>query len=323
VEIYYKGLNGYYATLLDFSPDRIVKPLVMNEELSLLDGLERQFSGTVGDVLGDEYVMLIISRLPLTDSKVESIALAPNEVELDDNIKSVAVNQFTVPRPWNDPDVIVDWAESTRSDYINSNDIMIPLEDFAIYLDYPLNTWRYNPWRYMYLYPYPRFRPTVYLEDYGILSKRWYVFPQGDAIKSNLWDYAYTGWLDNGLYIIPPGGYYQGKFNVDDPYSDYYLRVLPLLTRSAQTGLRVEINGQLVQSSIDITGAIGWGEFWTSDPFEYYSIRNLLRQGDNELRIYNPEDSIEDVTLQMADILPADEVKEEMNNTDVEGESEQ
>lgn len=312
LEIYYRGMHDRYASLLDFTPDRQVKPLVMNVQMTLGGGLEQIFSAEVGGAYGTEYVMLIVTRLPITDSQLETIALAPDEVEIDDLVISVAINDFTVTQPWSNPDSVVEWGESVRPS-INNN-ILIPLDEFAIYLDYPLNQPGINPWKYMYLYPYPLFRPSIYEYGFGPFSNIWYVFPQHDTLKSNFWDYATTSWIDNGVWVIPPGGYWEGKFNVDNPYSDYYLRLLPYITsaRGRYSGLQVEINGTLVQSSIDITGAIGWGEYWTTNPFNYYSLQNILRTGDNTIRLYLPDDATQDYEMQMADIVPAEVVSEEL-----------
>ncbi len=311
ITIRYQGQHDRWVSILDFSPDRIVKPLVMNNQTRLTDGgLERMYYGTVGDAIGKEYVLMVVSSLPLTDSQLEDIALAPDEIELDDLILSVSVNDFTVRAVEGNPNRVIDWAESLDGPPVGE---FIELAEFAEFLDYPLNTYPYNPWQYMYLYPYARFRPTVYMEQYGPFSKNWYVIPVGNTFQNNFWDYTTTGWIDNGIWVIPPGGHWQGTFYADDPYLDYYLRVLPYLVRenTSYMNLMVEINGTLVQSSIDFTAAIGWGEYWTSDPFAYYSLERLLRQGDNVIRIYWPSDQEEDLELQMLDMVPIEEAEVE------------
>lgn len=313
IAIHYHGQHECYVTILDFSPDRIVKPLVMNEQTKLTDGgLNGDYYGTVGEALGKEYVMMIISRLPLTDERIEELALAPNEIELGDEIVTVAVNDFTVVDAGYNANRVVEWGESVNSG--NRGDSFIDLEEFATYLGYPLNTYPYDPWPYMYLYPYPRFRPSVYMEKYGPFSKIWYVVPTGTTITSNFWDYATSGWIDNGIWVIPPGGYWQGTFRPDDPYAAYYLRILPYLIRenTSYQRLQVEINGTLVQSSIDITGAIGWGEYWTTNPFAYYNLATLLHTGNNTIRLYWPEDQTENLELQMVDVAPTEVVSSEI-----------
>jgi hypothetical protein len=316
VVIHFRGQHDRYATLVDYSPDRKVKPLVMNELTRLTDGgVEREYRGVVGDVLGKEYVLLIITSLPLTDEQLEEIALAPNEIELDEdeNILVVAVNDFLVVQGYATPGIGLD--RVVTSPVRTRDDMFIDLDEFAIYIDYPLNTYPYDPWPYLYLYPYPRFRPTAYMERYGPFTRTWYVFPTLERLKSNFWDYAWAGWIDRGIWIIPPGGYWQGKFRVDDPYADYYLRVLPFIIRentSYMHNLRVEVNGTLLQPSIDISGAIGWGQYWTSDPFAYYNLQTLLHVGDNTIRLYWPEESESELGLQMMDVVPSEVVDEEL-----------
>jgi len=252
----------------------------------------------------------VVSALPLTDTQLEDLSLAPDEIEFGDLILSAAINDFTVRPVEGNPNRVIEWAEGLDNP---TGGEFIELDEFAEYIDYPLNTYQYNPWPYMYLYPYPRFRPSVYTEQYGPFSRNWYVYPVGNTLQNNFWNYTTTGWIDNGVWVIPPGGYWEGSFNVGDPYSDYYLRVLPYLARenTSYMNLVVEINGSLVQSNIDFTGAIGWGEYWTSDPFSYYSLSRLLRQGDNVVRIYWPEDQDEDLELQMLDMVPAEEAEVE------------
>lgn len=313
VTIYFRGHHDKYVSILDFSPDRKVKPLVINEYTSLAEGgLERAYYSTVGDVTGREYVMLIVTELPVTDARLEEIALAPNEVELDEDILAVAINDFRVVPFGRNPNRVVEWGESLRPGMREGE--FIELEDVALFLDYPLNTYPYNPWPYMHLYPRPIFRPRAYTERYGPFSRTWYVFPTGRKLESNFWDYATTGWIERGRWIIPPGGYWEGTFRADNPYADYLLRILPYTVRenNAYADLQVEINGTLVESSIDISGAIGWGEYWTSDPFAYYSLYNLLREGENTLTIYWPEDREENLELQMVDVQPEEVAEEEI-----------
>jgi len=307
IMIRYRGQHDRYASLIDFSPDRIVKLLVMNEYTSLRDGhLARSYYGTLGDALGMEYIMLVISDLPLTDERLEELALAPNEIQLDTRILSVSVNDFNVVSYGRNPNRVVEWGESLHDTRVEGN--FIPLEDMGIDLGYPLNTYPYNPWRYMYLYPYPVFRPEVYRQQYGPFSKTWYVFPQGNTLANNFWDYTTAGWIDNGNFVIPPGGYWRGTFRADDPYASYFMRVLPYLARENESylNLQIEINGTLVQPSIDITQAIGWGEYWTTDPFAYYDLSRLLRTGDNTVYLYWPETMDENLELQMMDMVPSE-----------------
>lgn len=311
ITIYFRGNNDRYVSLLDFSPDRKVKPLVINEYTSLLDGgLERAYYSTVGDVTGREYVLLLVTALPITDEGLEEIALAPNEIELDDQIISVAINDFQVVPTGRNPNRVVEWGESLHPGMREGE--FIELEDVALYLDYPLNRYPYNPWPYMHLYPRAVFRPRAYTEMYGPFSRTWYVFPTGQRLESNFWDYATTGWIENGRWIIPPGGYWQGSFRADNPYSDYLVRILPYMIRENNASLQVEINGTLVESSIDISGAIGWGDYWTSDPFAYYSLHNLLREGENTLSIYWPEEMEENLELQMIDVQSEEVAEEEI-----------
>jgi len=314
IAIYYRGQHERYVTLLDFSPDRKVKPLVMNELTRLTEGgIEREYRATIGDSLGKEYVVLIISALPLTEERVEGIALAPDEVEIGDEILSMAVNDFSVVGYGRDPGRVVEWGENVRGG--SDSDPFIELEEFAQFIDYPLNVYPYNPWPYMYLYPYAKFRPSAYVTRYGPFSRTWYVFPTGERLQSNFWDYATSGWIDNGIWIIPPGGYWQGTFRVDDPYSAYYIRILPYLIRENRSylSLQMEINGTLVQSSIDATGAIGWGQYWTQDPFAYYNLATLLHMGENSLRLYWPADRDENLELQMVDLVPAEVLVDEID----------
>ncbi|HEX9743923.1 MAG TPA: hypothetical protein VGB30_00710 [bacterium] len=317
VIIKYRGIHERWVTILDYTPDRIVKPLVFNEKTSLLDGLDREYTAEVGGATGDEYILMIVSTLPITDSQLETYALAPDEIEPGENILLVAVNNFRVAPRWNTGDSVVEWGNSLRSDYSDIG--WIPLEEFATYINYPLNQPRYNPWRYMYLYPYPRIRPTTYINNFGPLTNTWYVIPQGNTIQSNFWNYSNTGWIDNGIWVIPPGGSWEGKFRLNDPYADYYLRVLPFIARnSSMANYRVEINGTLVQPSIDITGAIGWGEYWTTNPFNYYSMQNFLRAGENDIRIYVPEDASDDLYIQLADVVPTETVQDELDAVETE-----
>jgi len=222
------------------------------------------------------------------------------------------VNDFRVVPYERDPSEVVDRMRSLED--VSRDVPFIELEEFATYLDYPLNVYPYNPWPYMYLYPYARLRPSVYTSRYGPYSRSWYIFPTESGLVSNFWDYATTGWVDRGIWIIPPGSYWEGSFSVDDPYAPYYLRVLPFVTRENQSymHLQMEINGTLVQPSIDITGAIGWGNYWTSDPFAYYNLSTLLHSGENEIRLYWPEEMEENLELQMVDVQPAEVVEEEV-----------
>jgi hypothetical protein len=168
----------------------------------------------------------------------------------------------------------------------------------------------------MYLFPYARFQPTAYIQTLGPLTQTWYVFPTEDnQLRSNFWDYATSGWIDNGIWIIPPGGYWEGRLRVDDPYTPYYLRVLPFQWRentSYQSLLQVEVNGTLVQPSIDITGAIGWGQYWTTNPFAYYNLNTLLHRGENQIRLYWPQEQTENLDLQMLDVAPVATVNDEI-----------
>jgi hypothetical protein len=322
IVIYYHTWNDYYASLIDYSPDRKVKPLLVNEHTTILDQLDRSWAGTVGDAIGTEYILLLVTTQPLTDEELESMALAPNEIETGDKVFYAAVSDFNVVAGGRDPGVIQDWAEANRG--YQGNVQMIELSDFATYIEYPLNRYPYNPWPYMYLYPYARFNPTAYVQRYGPFSKTWYVFPTMQKIECNFWDYAYTGWIDNGIMVIPPGGYWQGTFRADDPYSSYWLRVLPYLIRENRSyySLRMEINGNLVEPTFDIRGAIGWGQYWTSDPFAYYSIDRFLRTGDNTIRLYWPESESEDLQLQMVDVVPTDVVTQEIDEAQQAAEEE-
>lgn len=316
IVIYYHGVSDKYVSIIDYSPDRIVKPLVFNEHTMILDGLNREFVGTVGDVLGKEHVLQIVTNLPLTDEELQAIALAPNEIEIGEMVIIAAVSDFNIVGYGSDPDY---------ERYDAGRVEMIELEEFAIYIDYPLNRYPYNPWPYMYLYPYARFQPMVYMERFGPLTKTWYVFPGAEQIESNFWDYAYTGWIEDGHMVVPPGGYWQGTFRIDDPYSPYWLRILPYLIRenTSYANLQVQINGTLVEPSFDITGAIGWGEHWTTDPFAYYSVERLLRRGENTFRLYWPEEEEYDLELQMLDIVPSEVMEEEMAEAQEAAETEE
>ena len=327
ITIYYRGMHGMYATLLDYSSDplRKVKPLVMNELTRLNEGgLEREYVGAVGKTLGPEYIMLIITALPLSDARLEEIALAPNEVETGDEILSVAVNNFEVLSSLNLPDRNPDRPISIPIPI--RHDMFIDLTDFQSYIDYPLNLYPYNPWPYMYLYPYPRFLPWAYSQSMGPLTQTWYVFPsEKNRLQSNFWDYASDAWIDNGLWIIPPGGSWQGTLRVDDPYTSYYLRILPYLARQNQSYLsllQVEINGTLVQSNIDLSGAIGYGTYWTNNPFAYYNVNTLLHRGDNTIRLYWPQDQQDNMELQMLDVVPADTAVNEISHAEQAAQSE-
>ena len=329
--IRFRGQHDTYVSILDFTADREVKPLVMNEHVILGDGgLQRETWWTVGDSLGKEYIMMIVTNLPLTDEEMETIALAPNEVELEGKIVGVAINDFRVIGTGRDPDMIVDMyddGDGNPVDYLTLEDIggerlrpwdgitRIPLSDFAVYIDYPLNTYPYNPWRYMYLYPYARIKPITYMDRYGFFSNVYYIIPSGPEIRTNFLNYATTGWLDDGIIIIPPGGYWEGSFEVGDMYRDYYLRVLPYLIRenTSWQRLQIEINGTLVQSNIDFSGAIGFGEYYTYNPFGYYNAQLFMRPGNNMLRIYWPEDEEENLELQLVDIVPGDMVENEID----------
>ncbi len=309
--IFYHGFHDQYVSLLDYSPDRIVKPLLMNEHTILTEGgLDREYHGIIGDTLGREYILMIIHNLPLTDERLESIALAPNEIEPDEQILSIAVNDFQVVKPtWTPRDT------ESRDEIFRDVDF-IELDEFATFIDYPMNIYPYNPWPYMYLYPYARLRPREYINRIGPFSRNWYVVPIGNTLSSNFWDYASSGWIDDGVWIIPPGGYWQGNLRIDDPYTDYFLRILPYLVQenTSYMRLQVEINGTLVESSIDYTGAIGWGKYWTSDPFAYYDLYRLLRLGDNNVRLYWPEDEYKNLELQMVDMVPAEVIVDEMSD---------
>ena len=323
IVINYHSMHDCYASIIDYSPDRKVKPLVMNQQTSILDGLDRSWHGTVGDAIGREYILLLVTRNPLTNQQLELMALAPNEIEIGDLVVYAAISDFRVVSRGRDPGIIQDWAESHRG--FHGNVRMIELEEFATYIDYPLNRYPYNPWPYMYLYPYPRFNPAVYTQKYGPFSKTWYVFPTSQRIQSNFWNYAYTGWIDDGIMVIPPGGYWQGSFRADDPYSSYWLRVLPYLIRENRSylNLQMEINGTLVQPTFDITGAIGWGQYWTSDPFAYYSLDRLLRRGENTVRLYWPESEEENLELQMIDMVPSEVIESEIDEAQEAQESEE
>jgi hypothetical protein len=316
ITIKYRGLNGTYATLLDYSPDpvREVKPLVMNEQIKMNDGgLEGSYTGTVADTLGSEFIMLIISALPLDDSKIEEIALAPDEVKIDKDILLVAVNDFEVVKAYNTPDRSIEPRNIAPVEQTDAGGIS--LYDFGTVLDNPLNNYPYDPWGYMYLYPYARFRPSVYMNQFGPLTQTWYVFPNQNTFQSNFWDYASDGWIDDGIWIIPPGGYWEGSLNVDDPYTAYYLRILPYLARmntSYERYLTIEINGTLVQSNFDFSGSIGYGDYQTNNPFAYYNLNTLLHRGTNRIRIYWPEDQQDNLELQMVDVAPATTVETEI-----------
>jgi uncharacterized protein (DUF427 family) len=304
---------------------------VRNELLQHSDGgLDRETWWTVGDTIGAEFILMVATNLPLTDDELEAIALAPNEVEIADKIVSVAVNDFRVVETGRDPDVIVDTyggSDQNGVNYLTLEDIggqrlqnwdgvtRLPLSEFAVYYDYPLNTYPYNPWAYMYLYPYPQFKAITYLDRYGFMTNVYYIIPTGVDIRTNFLNYANTGWLDNGIWVIPPGGYWEGTFEVGDMYRDYYLRVLPFLVRenTSWQRLRVEINGTLVEPNIDFSGAIGFGDYYTYNPFGYYNAWLYMRPGNNTLRIYWPEDEEQNLELQMVDIVPTDIVSSEID----------
>ena len=124
--------------------------------------------------------------------------------------------------------------------------------------------------------------------------------------------------------VIPPGGYYQGTFRTDDPYASYWMRVLPYLIRenTSYLSLQMEINGTLVQPTFDISGAIGWGEYWTSDPFAYYSLDRILRTGDNTFRLYWPEDAGDNLRIQMMELVPREVIEEEIDEASDTAEAE-
>jgi hypothetical protein len=325
--IQYRGLNDTYVSLLDYSPDRKVKPLVMNEHLLLTDGdIERETWWTVGDSLGKEYIMMIVTNLPLTDAELETISLAPDEVTLEGKIVSVAINDFRIVAPGRDPGMY-NSIDGDPVDTLSLEDIggqplnhwdgvtRIPLSDFGGYSVYPLNTYPYNPWGYMYLYPYPRIKPITYMDRYSFFSNVYYIIPSGPEIRTNFLNYATTGWLDDGVMIIPPGGYWEGSFEVGDMYRDYYLRVLPYLIRenTSWQQLQIQINGTLVTSNIDFSNAIGYGDYYTYNPFGYYNAQLYMRPGNNTFRIYWPQDEEENLELQLVDIVPSDMVTSEID----------
>lgn len=328
--IRYRGLHDNYISILDYSPDRKVKPLVMNEHLTHEGGIERETWWTIGNSLGEEYIMMIVTNLPLTDEELETIALAPNEVEIESKIISVAVNDFRVIGTGRDPDMVVDMYEGPTQnsvDFLTLEDLggqrlegwdgvsRIPLSEFAVFVDYPLNTYPYNPWSYMYLYPYPRLKSITYMDRYSFFSNVYYIIPSGPEIRTNLFDYATTSWIDDGIWIVPPGGYWEGSFEVGDYYRDYYIRVLPHLIRenTSWQRLRIEINGTLVGSNIDWSGAIGFGQYYTYNPFSYYDGSLYMRPGNNTIRIYWPEDEQENLELQMIDIVPYEMLEDEVD----------
>jgi hypothetical protein len=327
--IRFMGQHEMYVTIIDYSPDRTVKPLVVNEHTTLTDGgLHRETWWTIGSSLGKEYILMIVSRLPLTDARIETIALAPNEVELDETILKMAVNDFRVVASGRDPGVIVDMYSNSGHGNMNLLSIedlggtrlsewdgvtRIPLSDFGYVMNYPMNTYPYNPWSYMYLYPYPKLVPTAYIDRYGFFSNIYYVIPSGPEIRTNLFDYANLGWLDDGIWIIPPGGSFEGKFRVGEYYSDYYFRVLPHLIQqnTSYQRLHVEINGYRLEPNIDFSGAIGFGGYYTYDPFAYYNAWPYMRPGQNTVRLYWPEDEEENFEIQMMDIIPIDVIENE------------
>ncbi|MCX6647181.1 MAG: hypothetical protein NTY09_12615 [bacterium] len=325
--IQYRGLNDTYISLLDYSPDRKVKPLMMNEHVLLTDGdIERETWWTVGDSLGKEYIMMIVTNLPLTDEELETISLAPDEVTLEGKIVCVAVNDFRVIGPGRDPGMY-NSIDGTPVETLSLEDIggqplnqwdgvtRLTLSDFGGYSIYPLNTYPYNPWGYMYLYPYPRIKPITYMDRYSFFSNVYYIIPSGPEIRTNFLNYATTGWLDDGVIVIPPGGYWEGSFEVGDMYRDYYLRVLPYLIRenTSWQQLQIQINGTLVQSNIDFSNAIGFGDYYTYNPFGYYNAQLFMRPGNNTLRIYWPQTEEENLELQLVDIVPSDMVDSEID----------
>jgi len=325
--IQYRGLNDTYVSLLDFTADRKVKPLVMNQHILLTDGeLERETWWTVGDSLGKEYIMMIITNLPLTDDELQTIALAPDEVTIGDKIVSASVNDFRVVASGRDPGMYNN-LDGTSQNTLSIEDIggtplnqwdgvtRLTLSDFGGYSVYPLNTYPYNPWGYMYLYPYPRIKPITYMDRYSFFSNVYYIIPSGPEIRTNFMNIATTSWLDNGVMIIPPGGYWEGSFEVGDMYSDYYLRVLPYLMRenTSWQRLQIQINGTLVTSNIDFSNAIGYGDYYTYNPFGYYNANLYMRPGNNTFRIYWPQDEQENLELQLVDIVPSDMVNSEID----------
>lgn len=321
IVIFYRCLHEKYVTLIDYSQDRIVKPLVMNEKIKITDGgLEREYRCVVGGKeLGREWVLMIVSALPLSDARIQELALEPDKIELDDEILSVAVNDFIIYPAVKMPDrsikVPVSEPVPIRSD------MFIELTDFASYIDYPLNMYPYNPWPYMYLYPYARLIPQIYKDTYGPFINTWYVFPAGNnALESNFWNYAWDGWIDQGIWVIPSGGYWEGTLRIDDPYTRYFLRILPYLARKNNSfeRLRVEINGKLVHP-LNISGSIGWEQYTTTNPFRYYSLHGYLHQGENKIRLWAAPGEKENIELQMMDILPFEYVSKELEDSEQTG----
>lgn len=322
VTIFYQGVNGMYSTLVDYSPDRKVKPLVMNDLVKISDnqgGLQRQFQGAIGNALGDEYILLITSNKPLDDKRLQDIALAPDKLEIKDDIVAAAVNNFKVVQKYNAPDRSIGGVNPQPVPINNGN--MIPLSDFTTYQNYPLNTYPYNPWPYMYLYPYARFQPTQYINTLGPLTETWYVFPTDQGtLKSNFLDYASDAWIDKGIWIVPPGAGWQGTLQVDNPYTPYYLRILPYLARQNTSYLdllQVQINGTPIKPDMDLyNNSIGYGQYETNNPFAYYNLNSLLHQGINQISISWPQDQTDNFQLQMMDVLPTDVADKEVQQAE-------
>jgi len=316
IYLYCHGQNDKYMSIIDFTPDRKVKPLVINELTAFGQGeLDRTWHGVINEPLGHEYILMIISNLPLTDANLEDIALAPNEIEIGDLIVSVAINDFYVIAGGRDPNEVVDWGENNPGiNFMNMDSVTgytghepIPLSEMGEQLEYPSWIHPHKLWTRVHGYRYPWLVPTAYIDDYGIFSNVYYTVPVGVDIRSNFWNYASSGWIDNGIWIIPPGGYWSADFSVGDNYYNYYMRILPYLIRETTnySHLGISINGVPVGNPVfDIRDAIGWGLYWDENPFMYYTLGSYLKSGVNTITLYWPSEESENLELQMMDVLP-------------------
>jgi hypothetical protein len=312
ITIYYKGINDSYVSILDYSSDRKVKPVVLNELTKLNDGgLDRTYSNPIGDTLGRDYVLLVISSEPLSDSRLQDIATAPDKLEIKDEILAAAVNTFLVVPSH---DITIDNPTGPESrPVIGNTNLFLPIEDFGIYINFPQNTYPYDPWHYMYLYPYARFVPRVYIQQYGPIT--WYVFPQDGQLTSNFFSYTQGDIASNGLWLIQPGGFWEGTFNFSGSDSSFYLRILPFLRENINySDAVITINGVPVMRTEDVPSEVGSGDYRSRNPFAYYDLKSALRQGQNTLRLEWPNTETENLQLQMMDILPSSTAKDEVES---------